>query len=127
MKINNLIKKSGCDETLEVYRKTQAGEFLGSPIYKYIKQFNLFACVMPTKSQGEVDRIIIDDTPQGTKINTVFQCFSSRVDLKEQDLVKRADGLWYEVRPIKDYKNKIMISHLHFYITLKDAQDVDIQ
>lgn len=125
--IKTLILKSGVSENIDIYRKTQVGEYLGSPMYKYTKIFTTLASVQPETSENEVDRLFIDDTPAGTKINDVYKVFSEIFNLENQDLVKRVedDNQWYEVRPIKPYKNKIMIPHLMFHITKKDSQDVE--
>lgn len=125
--IKSLILKSGVYENIDIYRKTQVGEYLGSPMYKYTKIFTTLASVQPETSENEVDRLFIDDTPAGTKINDVYKVFSEIFNLENQDLVKRVedDNQWYEVRPIKPYKNKIMIPHLMFHITEKDSQDVE--
>lgn len=125
--IKTIILKSGVYENIDIYRKTKVGDYLGSPMYKYTKIFTTLASVQPETSENEVDRLFIDDSPSGTKINDVYKVFSEIFNLENQDLVKRVedDNQWYEVRPIKAYKNKINIPHLMFHITKKDSQDVE--
>lgn len=123
MSIKSLIKRTGCSEKVEIYRKKIVSGFRNSTKTETFLVGKAIVSIQNTGSINKVAGLTLQDGKTGVSVNSVWVMYSEWIDLKEQDIVKRSDGFLYEVKNLEPNGRGSILEHMKSYLVRVDNQD----
>lgn len=118
-----LILCTGCSEKVEVYRKVITEGKRGSDKTEIKLITNATVSIQSTGTRNKVEGLTLQDSKAGVTIKSVWVMYSEFIDLKEHDLIKRKDGLLYEVKNLEPNGMGSTLAHMKSYLVKADNQD----
>jgi hypothetical protein len=122
--IRNLILRTGCSETVEIYRSEETDGVRGSISTQVNKIGSVLSLVESTGTLSKVQGLTLISKHSGDKINSVYIMYSEITDMMIKDIIKRTqvDGLDYEVKDIEINGKGSPLAHMKAYLVRIDNQ-----
>lgn len=121
--IEKLILKTCCSEKVEIYRKI----IIAGSRNSTKTELKLIDCprvsIQSTGSVNKVAGLTLQKNKAGTEVKSVWIMYSAWIDLKEQDIIKRSDGFYYEVQNLEPNGKGSPLEHMKSYLSKVDNQD----
>ncbi len=121
--INKMILKSRCSEMVEIYRKVLISGARNSIRTELQHVGKYRVSVQNTGSVNKVAGLTLQNNKAGTQVQSVWIMYSDWIDLREQDLIKRSDGLYYEVQNLEPNGRGSPLEHMKSYLSKVENQD----
>lgn len=121
--IRNLIKKTGCSETVKIFRKKIISGNRNSTRTETSLIGTAIVSIQNAGSQNKVAGLTLQDGKAGVNVKSVWVMYSEWLDLKEQDLIEREDGFLYEIKNLEPNGRGSRLEHMKSYLVKVDNQD----
>lgn len=124
--IQKMILRTGCSEKVQVYRKETIRGMRGSTKTENRLVGSPIVSIQNTGSHTKVAGLTLQDSKAGAKVTSVWVMYSEYIDLKEQDLIKRSDGFFYEINKLEPNGKDSLLEHMKSYLVRADNQDENL-